>query len=245
MRPGLRAFFLWTLPLLLLFPAASATADETTANLQSKVIVSFDDPDSRLWIVQGSKFTTKDFPQTSIVRTWPDSLFGRNPEKKDLFALGIHSRFDRKGYNSIEIIPAKKGSDGKLVPTTLPLPGRMKSIDLWVWGSNYNYTMDVHLRDFEGIDRVLHLGSLQFAGWRNMSTTITGNIPQSRRYIPRFQALELTKLVIWTTPNERVDDFYIFLDEVKVLTDLFETRFDGDNLADPKALDELWAQGTK
>jgi hypothetical protein len=245
MRPGLRAFFLWTLPLLLLFPAASALADETTTNLQSKVIVSFDDEASRQWMVQGSKFTTKDFPQMSIVRTWPDSLYGRNPVSKDLFALGIHSRFDRKGYNAIEIIPAKKGSDGKLVPSTLPLPGRVKAFDLWVWGSNYNYTMDVHLRDFEGIDRVLHLGSLQFVGWRNMSTTITGNIPQSRRYIPRFQALELTKLVIWTTPEERVDDFYVFLDEVKVLTDLFETRFDGDALADPKALDELWAQGTK
>jgi hypothetical protein len=245
MRPGLRAFFLSTLPLLLLVCAAIVSADEITANLQSKVIASFDEPDSRLWIVQGSKFTTKDFPQTSIVRTWPDSLYGRNPENKDLFALGIHGRFDRKGYNSIEIIPAKKGSDGALVPTTLPLPGRVKSLDLWVWGSNYNYTMDVHLRDFEGIDRVLHMGSLQFAGWKTMSTLITGNIPQSRRYIPRFQALELTKFVIWTTPQERVDDYYIFLDEVKVLTDLFETRFDGDNLADPKALDQLWAQGTK
>jgi hypothetical protein len=245
MKPGLRAFLLTTLPLLLLFSAALVMADETTANLQSKVIASFDDPDAIQWIVQGSKFATKDFPEATTVRAWPDSLYGRNPEQKNLFALGIHGRFDRKGYNYIEIIPAKKGSDGKLAPSPLALPGRVKELAVWVWGSNFNYTMDVHLRDFEGVDRVLHLGSLNFAGWKNLTVTITGNIPQSRRYIPRFQGLDLTKLVIWTTPTEKVDDYYVFLDEVKVLTDLFETRFDGDNLADPKLLNQLWAQGTK
>jgi hypothetical protein len=245
MKPGLRAVFLTTLPLLLLLCTVLAVADEVTVNLQSKVIASFDDPDGTQWIVQGSKFVTKDFPQAMTVRTWPDSLYGRNPEQKNLFALGIHSRFDRKGYNYIEIIPARKGSDGKLAPAPLALSGRVRSLDLWVWGSNFNYTMDVHLRDFEGVDRVLHMGSLNYPGWKNLSVGITGNIPQSRRYIPRFQALDLTKFVIWTTPTEKVDDFYVFLDEVKILTDLFESRFDGDNLADPKTLDQLWAQGTK
>ena len=98
-------------------------ADETTMNLQSKVIASFDDPDAMQWIVQGSKFATKDFPQAQTVRTWPDSLYGRDPEQKNLLALGIHGRFDRKGYNYIEIIPAKKGSDGKLAPTPSHAPG--------------------------------------------------------------------------------------------------------------------------
>ena len=119
----------------------------------------------------------------------------------------------------------------------------MQALDLWVWGANYNYTMDVHLRDFEGMDRVLHLGSLMFAGWKNLAVAITGNIPQSRRYIPRFQALELTKLVIWTHPTEKVDDFYVFLDEIKVLTDLFETRFDGDDLADPTVAEQALGPG--
>lgn len=245
MKPGLRAFILTTLPLLLLLCAVLAVADEATVNLQSKVIASFDDPDGMQWIIQGSKFVTKDFPQATTVRAWPDALYGRSPEQKNLFALGIHSRFDRKGYNYIEIIPAKKGSDGKLAPVPLALPGRVKSLDMWVWGSNFNYTMDVHLRDFEGVDRVLHMGSLNYPGWKNLSVGITGSIPQSRRYIPRFRALDLTKFVIWTTPTERVDDFYVFFDEVKILTDLFESRFDGDNLADPRILDQLWAQGTK
>jgi hypothetical protein len=245
MRPGPRAFLLTTLPLLLLFSAALAAADEATQILESKTIESFDDPAARQWIVQGSKFATKEYPKAQVVRAWPDSLFGRNAEKKDLFALGINSEFDRKGYNYIEIIPAKKGSDGKLVPQGITLPGRVKTIDLWVWGSNFNYSLDVHLRDFEGVDRVLHAGSLMFAGWKNMRVTVTGNIPQSRRYLPAFQPLELTKLVIWTHPTEKVNEFYVFLDELKVLTDVGKTRFDGDELSDPALLNDLWARGTK
>ncbi len=246
MKPGPRAFLLVTLPLLLLFPAAFAAADDATLDLQSVVVSSFDDPNETQWIVQGSKFATKDFPQAQPVKAWPDSLFGRNPKNQNsLLALGVHSRFDRKGYNYVEIIPAKKGPDGKLAPAPLVLPGRVRMIDLWVWGANYNYTLDVHLRDFQGIDRVLHAGSLMFAGWKNMSVTVTGNIPQSRRYLPQFQPLELTKLVIWTHPTEKVDDFYVFLDQLKVLTDLGRTRFDGDDLADPDVLNDLWAKGAR
>jgi len=245
MRPGIRVFVLIALTLSIFFPAAFAFADEQTMNLQATILESFDDPTTGLWIVQGSKFITKDFPETTLVRAWPDSLFGKNKEKKDLFALAVHAKFDRKGYNYLEFIPAKKGAGGKLEPTPIPMAGRAQSIDLWVWGSNFNYSMDVHVRDYQGVDHVLKLGSLLFSGWRNLSVIVPSSIPQSRRYIPRFQALELTKIVIWTQPDEKVDDYYVFLDQVKVLTDLFETRFDGDNLADIDILNELWTQGTK
>ena len=49
--------------------------------------------------------------------------------------------------------------------------------------------------------------------------------------------------MIWTHPTEKVDDFYVFLDEIKVLTDLFETRFDGDDLADPRSLEQALGPG--
>jgi hypothetical protein len=32
---------------------------------------------------------------------------------------------------------------------------------------------------------------------------------------------------------------------MKVLTDVGRTRFDGDDLAEPAVLNQLWAQGTK
>jgi hypothetical protein len=48
-----------------------------------------------------------------------------------------------------------------------------------------------------------------------------------------------------TAPDEKVDDFYFFVDELNVLTDLSVTRFDGEELADPDTLNALWQQGNK
>jgi hypothetical protein len=246
MRPGWRAFLGAVLTIALFLSAAMAIADENTQIIAAKSIATFDDPATAgNWIVQGSKYATQGFPQLQVVRAFPEALYGKNKDGKNLFSLGIHSRFDRKSYNFIEIIPAKKDSSGKLVPTELPLPGRAHSIDMWVWGANFNYTLDVHLRDYQGIDYVVHMGSLDFAGWKDLTATISGAIPQSRNYIPRYAGLVLTKLVIWTAPDEKVDDYYFFVDEITILTDLYETRFDGEELADPDTLNSLWQQGTK
>ena len=149
MKPGMRAILSSALTLLLFFTTAFVLADETTAVYATKPIANFDDPAAGAnWIVQGSKFATKDFPQMTIVRSWPEALFGRNKDNKSLLSMGIHGRFDRKGYNFIEIIPAKKGSDGKLAPAGIPLPGRVKILDMWVWGANYNFTVDKGAKDF-------------------------------------------------------------------------------------------------
>ena len=246
MRPGLRVFLGAALAMALTFSTALAMADERTQTIATRTIATFDDSATAgNWIVQGSKYATKGFPQMQLVKAWPEALYGYNVDNKGLFSLGVHGRFDRKSYNYIEIIPAAKDSSGKLVPTTAPLPGRVQSLNMWVWGANYNYWLDAYIRDYQGIDHVLHMGSLLFAGWRNLSATVSTAIPQSRAYIPRYAGLVLTKLVLWTAPDEKVDDFYFFIDEVGIITDLFETRFDGEQLADPTTLNNLWQQGTK
>ena len=71
------------------------------------------------------------------------------------------------------------------------------------------------------------------------------SIPQSRKYIPSYAGLELTKIVIWTAPDEKVDDFYVFIDEVNEITDMYVPRFDGEDLADPDTINNLWQQGNK
>ncbi len=241
MRPGTRSLLGAALVLLLFCPSALGVADEVTKMLVPVVMESFDQPDQALWIVKGSKFATQGYPQSTLVRAWPVALFGQNKENKNYFALGIHGKFDRKAYNAIQIIPAQKDASGKLVPSPLTVPGRAQSINVWVWGSNYYFNIEVHLRDYQGVDHVLPLGELSFQGWRDLSAVIPPSIPQARRHVPRYQGLELTEFVIWTSPTESVDDFYVFLDQVTVLTDMFESPFDGDNLADPDYLTKLWS----
>jgi hypothetical protein len=52
--------------------------------------------------------------------------------------------------------------------------------------------------------------------------------------------MELVKIVLWTRPEEAVDGFHFYLDQVKVLTDVFETPFDGEGLADPDFVQQTW-----
>ena len=38
---------------------------------------------------------------------------------------------------------------------------------------------------------------------------------------------------------------FIYIDHMKVLTDLYIDRFDGDNLVDPDLLEQVWGSRTK
>lgn len=239
------ALLLISLAALLLFVSTSfVAADEAVQNLDSMVIESFDDPDGQEWAVIGSKFITEGLPLVAYVPAYPEAVFGANRDNLDLNVLGIQASFDRTGYNYLEFIPVEEDQDGELQPDPITLPGRVQVFDLWVWGSNYDYYMEVHVRDFNGRVHVLHLGGIKFVGWDNLRATIPSYIPQAGGYITPggfIKNLELVKLVMWTKPGEKVSGFNIYLDQLKILTDTFVTRFDGDDLADPMKVQEIWS----
>lgn len=233
----------------------SVSADEITVNLQSIVLDAFDGDSTRQWTVGGRTFTHEfewradasrfasvmdgqAFPQLSFVQAWPMALFGANREGRDIRSLGIWGRFDRRGYNWIDIYPVSSDE----TPFEIPIPGRIHYMDMWVWGSNLNYNIEAFFRDHRGVVHSVPMGSLAFQGWRNMRIQIPTNIPQSRRTLPLLAGLHFVKFRIWTTPVERVDNFFIYFNQLQILTDVFETMFDGSDLADPTRVQELWGQ---
>jgi hypothetical protein len=54
--------------------------------------------------------------------------------------------------------------------------------------------------------------------------------------------MHFVKFRVWTQPRERVDNFYFYFKQFKILTDIFESLFDGDELADPDLIPQLWAK---
>jgi hypothetical protein len=236
---------------LLFIAAVPVFADEITTSYQSVVIESFDTPEESRWVAQGSKFATvienEDgrvvYPRFGFFEEYPEALYRRPKEEDVLLSFGVHGKFDRKGYNYIELIPVEQENDedGKPVPRAIALPGRVASMDVWVWGSNLNYYVEAHIRDHRGIVHVLKMGDMDYLGWRNLRTTIPTYIPQSVTHAPLFRGLELVKLVVWTQPTERVEEFYIYFDQLKIFTDVFENPFDGDDLADPEYVNDIWA----
>ena len=239
------ASLLIILAALLLFASASSLmADEAIQNFESVVLETFDNPDARQWAVVGSKFITDGMPLVVYAPAWPEALFGANRDNLDLKVLGVQASFDRQGYNYLEFIPVEKDQSGTLQPAPIDLVGRVQTLDLWVWGSNYDYYMEAHVMDYTGRVHVLPLGGLKYVGWNNLKARIPSYIPQAGGHITPggfLKALKLVKLVLWTKPTENVAGFNVYLDQIKILTDSFVTRFDGDNLADPTLVQEIWA----
>ena len=257
---------------LLLLLSLSAFSEELATNLDARVLDSFDDDPTSRWIARGRKFTRMAYdssgkvidvyPKVAEVPGFPAALhsIGFRDEEGVLKILGVKGGFDRKGYNYIEIIPARAADGGtseesiifedistgvRYVHAPIELPGRVQYFDVWVWGSNHNYEIYAHFEDYRGVDHEFKMGDLNYPGWKNLRVTVPGTVPMSTRYLPKFKPLVFTKFVIWTAPNEKVDEFYVYFDHMKVLTDLFETRFDGDDLVSPGLLEQVWGSDAR
>jgi hypothetical protein len=256
MKQRIVRVLLLTVVVFSLTGAAKLFADENTVNLESRIIQDFSKQENQNWFVLGSKFATKDFPQIGFIKTYPLSVFGSNSDaNKDLKSLGVAMLFDRKEYNWTDIIPGTKDK-----PVELPLPGRVKALDMWVWSGNYDYYLEAYVRDFKGIVYTVSMGDLSFAGWKNLRINIPDSIPQAKKYLPKRQSLTLVKFRIWTRPTESVvipgvqpadpkkitpEEYFgmavkFYFSNMKVLTDTYETLFDGDTLADPNVVKDAW-----
>jgi hypothetical protein len=249
------------LVVLAFITVVSTYGDERTVDLTSIVLEEFgsetkhewnDGRHSRSleysWTLAASKFATKSkdengnevsYPIMAYVETWPIALFGYNREGKEIKSLGIHGRFDRRGFNWIDLYPV--GADN--TPFEIPMPGRVRYIDMWVWGANLDYLIEAYVRDYQGVVHIIRLGNISYTGWKNLRANIPHHISQSKRVQPNLAQLRFIKFRIWTQPSEQVNNFYIYFKHFKVLTDIFESPFDGDELADPDLLLQLWANG--
>jgi len=252
----------------------SVFGDEHTVDLESIILETFDGDTEHQWSHGGRTFTynfdwqadaskfastidDEKYPKLAYIPAWPMALFGTNRDGKELKSLGIWGKFDRRGYNWVDIYPVKVKSDEEAEaegeeddgedpePFEIPIPGRIQYLDMWVWGSNLNYYLEAYFRDHQGVVHSLYMGSLAYQGWKNLRVKIPTSIPQSKRVLPRLAGLTFVKFRIWTTPVERVDNFYVYFDQMKVLTDTFESLFDGDELADPTEVQKLWSESAQ
>jgi len=232
----------------------SVYGDETANNFESFVLESFNgtgDSDYN-WKVEASKFITKTdsagneldvpYPRTIFVEAWPIAAFGNNrgDNAQELRSFGINGMFDRRGYNWIDVYPVLADDDDEN-PAEIRIPGRVRSIDMWVWGANLRFYIEIFVRDYLGVVHTLRFGDISYAGWRNLRVNIPTNIPQSKRILPAYAGLTFVKFRVWTQPVERVDNFYVYFKQLRVLTDTFEALFDGNDLADPKHVEQIWA----
>lgn len=226
----------------------SGFGDDFTRSYETRMLETFNgDSDSPYkWKTDASRFITKSndesIPSLAYVEAWPMAAFGNNrtADSKPLRSLGLRASFDRRGYNWVDLYPVLS-DDPEENPYEIPMPGRVQNLDVWVWGANLKYYIEVYIRDYRGVIHCLRLGDISFQGWKNMRVNVPSNIPQARRTLPSYAGLSFVKFRVWTQPVERVDNFYVYFKQLKVLTDIFESLFDGNDLADPQNVERLWS----
>ncbi len=181
-------------------------------------------------------------------------------DARQKWSLGVKAQFLTKGYNWIEVFPVKGTGTGTstVTPTPtstsnagqtnaqvkpavtegeiypLPLPGQVRSMDIWVWGGNYHYWMEFYVLDYKGFLNRLRAGDIDFVGWKNLMIKIPDTIPQAEMHVPFLKSLSLQMIKLWSYPTERVDQFYCYFNYLQVQTDVYVERFNGDDLANKR-----------
>ncbi len=245
----MKNFFILILNVLLIlninFLKAQSLSERVTY-MQTPVLEDFESQErSKQWVIGNtSPNVDRDITSVKPIKGGPWAL--AIPKDKKQLCLGVKTGFKSRGYNFIEVLPPiyktslYKGIQVLFpdeIPNPnqerfLPIPGRCRTIDMWVAGRNYRYTLEIWLKDFNGFVYALNMGKLDYPGWRDLSVRIPGYINQDEKYIPREKPLKIMKFVLRADPDERAERFYVYFDQLKVFTDVFIQRYDGDDIKD-------------
>lgn len=208
------------------------TAEKQHVNYETYIVDNFDSQGTEwTWIAAGSKFVTKGYPVVKFFDGMPNGIRVTQTDPNGKYQImGLEVKFDRKGDNWLDIVPMKGNSTDPKDRYEIPFKGRINRLDLWVWGANYAYELQLLVRDCNGRVHTLSMGLVNHEGWKNMSVMIPTNIPQVSPYLNGVQQMSFVAFRLRTRPTERVDNFYIFFDQFKALTDTFMESYDGFEL---------------
>ena len=208
-------------------------ADEGAINYQTYMVDDFDNPDGQDWSYKavGSKFVADGYPLLKYFDGMPRSVRVMQDSDEKAKYLGLQFKFNRKGDNWVDIVPTKQGANGEEA-YEIPFKGIIQRFDMWVWGAGYYYDLEIIVRDCEGRTHTLSMGPVNFKGWKNMYVRVPTSIPQRSKYLGNKRHMFFVALRIRTRPTERVDDFKIFFDQFKALTNVYVDSYDGFELTE-------------
>ena len=147
----------------------------------------------------------------------------------DSKVYGTKVSFYRRGYNSFEVRAVKP----------IPVEGITKTISVWVVGRSYPHVLKLLLEDYMGKQLELYVGKLNHAGWKLMTVAVppqnaTGTgIVQKDYHYGTSMGLKVVGFRIECNPWEAYGNYYIYFDDLRAVTDLYEVDMrDDDDMKD-------------
>lgn len=136
--------------------------------------------------------------------------------------LGVKTYFGDRGFDRVEIAP----------PHEYVIKGKARQFSLWVLGRKFRHTMYIKVRDYRGKTHKLRLGRLDFFGWRKLTVTVPGWLPQSTRYASLDKNLHFVSLFVESDVHEVGGSYYFYVDGLKTLVDRSEQQYPGSEIKD-------------
>ena len=136
--------------------------------------------------------------------------------------LGVKTYFCNAGFDRVEVSP----------PHEYILDGKPRQFSIWVLGRNYRHTLFIKLKDYRGQVHKLRMGQLNFFGWRKLTITVPGWLPQSSRYSLLNNRLHFVSLYVVADTHETIGNFYFYIDNLRYTTDISEDNYPGSEIKD-------------
>lgn len=141
----------------------------------------------------------------------------------DIYVLGVKVTHLRRAVTYYSIRPIRP----------IPIPGVAKVLSMWVVGRNLRHRIFIHVRDYFGNRARIYMGMLTHSGWEELKATIPPNIRQVNPRYNNKQGILIDEIVIEPDPVETYGNYYVYFDDLRVVTDLFpEANRDPDDMAD-------------
>lgn len=141
----------------------------------------------------------------------------------DIYVLGAKVTHIRRSVTYYSIRPIRP----------IPVPGIAKMLSMQVVGRNLRHRLYIIVNDHFGNRAKIYMGQLTHSGWDELRATIPPHIKQvDPRYMNK-QGIQITEILIEPDPVETYGNFYVYFDDLRVVTDLFsEANRDPDDMSD-------------
>lgn len=145
--------------------------------------------------------------------------------------LGVKQWSYSRGFNWVDISP----------PTPIVIAGKAKGLSIWACGRNYRHRLEIWVKNYQGYEYPIDMGSLNFRGWEQMVARIPMFIPYYSKYIPQYRPLHISRILIKYDPNEVNGTFYLYLDNLEAIVDTYDDTYDGMDMLNEMGM-ERWEE---
>lgn len=128
------------------------------------------------------------------------------------YVLGVKVKFYKRAVMNFAIYPIRP----------LPIPGKAKTVSVWVIGRNFNHRLKIMVEDYFGTRHELTMEKLNFLGWKKMTVAIPPTIKQSDYHFTDLMGIKVIGFKVYCDLDETIGSFYIYFDDLSAVTDLFE-----------------------